>query len=121
MTTSSTLSFLPIIFSQLLSQLPVIVASIVGLVLLAGRRTGGRNAVTLAMCGFGLSAALALFIPTVYGLLSFAQIEGHIELSALSWVYPVIGILSSLLHAGVLVLFLLACLRFLRTDTLRTD
>lgn len=110
---SSALSVVPLFFSQLLSQLPVLVVCIVGLVLLAGRRAADPKAITWAMAGFGVSAGLAVFIPLLYGLLNFARMQGA-AMASITWIYPVVGFVSSLLHAATYGLFLLAFLRFCR-------
>ncbi|MFT3830093.1 MAG: hypothetical protein QM691_10360 [Opitutaceae bacterium] len=117
---SSAVSLLPMFLSQLLSQLPVIVVCIVGLALLAGRRSADAKAITWAMTGFGLTAALAISIPLLYATLSFVQVQGSLSLSSMTWVYPVIAFTSSALHALAYLLFLLAFLRFVRPAVPRT-
>ncbi len=111
---SSAFSVLPLFFSQLLSQLPTIVVCIVGLVLLAGRRSADAKAMTWAMTGFGLTAALAISIPLFYTTLNFIMAQGSISMSPMTWVYPVVGLVSSALHALAYLFFLLAFLRFVR-------
>ncbi len=110
------------IFSQLLTQIPVLAVCVVALVLLAGRRGPGAEvgALNWAMAGFGVSAALSFLLPLCYGVLTFIQVRGSLPIGSISWIYPVLGVISSLLHAGAFALFLLAFLRFLRPPSPRT-
>ncbi len=109
---------IPMIFSQLLTQIPVLVVCIVGLVVLAGRRpsAAGETATGLnwAIAGFGVSAALSFLLPLAYGVLTSVQIRGNLPVGAIRWIYPILGVISSLLHAGVYGVFLVAFLRFLK-------
>ncbi len=113
---SSSLSMIPMIFSQLLTQIPVLAVCVVGLVMLAGRRGSVTEAGALnwAMAGFGVSAALSFLLPLLYGVLTFVQVRGSLPIGSISWIYPILGVFSSLLHAGAYGLFLVAFLRFLK-------
>ncbi len=115
---SSSLSLIPMVFSQLLTQIPVLVVCIVSLVVLAGRRgtaaEANPDALNWAIVGFGVSAALSFLLPLVYGVLTFVQIHGNLPIGSIRWVYPILGVFSALLHAGAYAIFLVAYLRFLK-------
>lgn len=111
---SSLFAFLSSFFPQLLYQLPLIAVCVTAIALLAGRRAQNPEATGWAIAGFAASAALSVFFPLVYGVINLATTRGEVSYSSIAWVYPVIGVLSSLLHAGVLALLLLAFLRLLR-------
>lgn len=111
---SSTLSFLPVIFSQLLHQLPVLATCIVGITMLIGRRAQAPGAVTWAIGGFALTAAVSLLMPVAYGLVTFVQMQNNVTLGSISSLYLILGVAASLLHTVGYILFLVAFLQFLR-------
>jgi hypothetical protein len=108
------------ILSNLLTQIPVIAVCIVGIVMLAGRRAAAPTATAWAMGGFGLTAAVSILIPLTYGILTLIQMRGDMPTDSLTWIYPILGIFSSLLHTAGYVLLLIAFLQFLRPATPRT-
>jgi hypothetical protein len=110
-----------LILSNLLTQIPVVAVCIVGVAMLAGRRASAPTATAWAMGGFGLTAAISLLMPLVYGLLSFIQMRGDMPIGSISWIYPLLGIFSSLLHTAGYVLLLIAFLQFLRPAAPRTS
>lgn len=114
-------SLLPLIFSNLLTQIPVIAVCIVGVTMLAGRRAAAPTATAWAMGGFGLTAAISLLIPLAYGILSLIQMRGDMPLGSITWVYPILGVFSSLLHTAGYVLLLIAFLQLLRPAAPRTS
>lgn len=111
---SSPLSALPLIFSQLISQIPVIAVCVVAIVMLSGRRAAAPTATGWAIGAFALTGALSLLFPILYGVLMFLQRQGDMPISSISWIYPILGFAGSLLHTGAYVLLLIAFLKFLR-------
>ena len=110
-------SLLPVLFSNLLGQIPVIAVCVVGLVLLAGRRTATPQAATLAMIGFGLLAAMAFLVPLASSVLIMVQTRVDLALGSFSWVFIVLRVVSSLLHTAGIILLLMALLKALRPTT----
>lgn len=111
---ASDLSFLPMILSSLLHQLPVLITCIVAIVMLSARRPAAPQAVTWALAGFGLTAGASVVMPLAYGALTFVQMRGNLSLGSITWVYPILSFFSSLLHSAGYVLLLVALLRLLR-------
>lgn len=107
-------SLLPMLFSNLLGQIPMIAVCVVGLVMLAGRRTSSPQAVTFAMVGFGLLAAVSFLIPLASSVLMMVQMGGDYSMGSLSWVFIALRVVSTLLHTAAITLLLVALLKALR-------
>ena len=92
--------------SMLATQIPVILASLAGLIVVLTRWKQLWRAAPWALAGFGLSLALCVIIPVGQALLQAWVIE-HGAASA-TWVFAVTGFGWAFLHAAVLVALMVA-------------
>ena len=105
----------PALLTQLLTmfvgQLPILLVSLVGCMLMMGRWNDGSRAAGWALAGFGLSLALCVFVPVGQILVQKWVMNGGGGMVQRAWAFTVVGFLWSVLRAvslGCLLFALLA-------------
>lgn len=99
-------SWLTMIFSQLATQLPVIIALLAGLIVVLVRWKQGGRASPWALAGFGAYLAVSLIGPVFYAFMQYRVQEGGYQ--NVTIIYSVAGIIWSLLRAAGIVFLLVA-------------
>jgi len=96
------------IFSQLfLGSLPTLVVCLVACVIILSRGKTGSSWSIWALCGFGLGLLIALAIPITQAFVqSWLAQSGNV--AAYAWVFTVLGLFWSVLHACVYALLFVA-------------
>jgi hypothetical protein len=103
---NSTASF-TLLLSSAVTQLPILVVAVVGIVFSLMKRRQAPQAALWAILGFGLTLALCIFVPTVQTIIQLWVMEGDSPAQRAS-VFAGLGILWSLLRAISYLLLLVA-------------
>jgi hypothetical protein len=105
-------SILMMALSQFAHQIPILGVCVAAIFILLPRRSVASKAIAWAIAGFGLSAALSITLPIVYTALT--AYRAQTSSFSLTWIYSLLGVFSSLLHATSLLLLLTGFLHFCR-------
>lgn len=103
----NTASLLPQIFAQLLTQAPVLLVSLAGIIAVTVRRPAGA---AWAIAGFALAAALCVAAPVAQTLVISWATSSGLRTADTARAFAVLGFVMSALHAGSLGLLLTAVL-----------
>lgn len=103
-------ALLTTLVTLLAGQLPILLVSLVGCLMMMGRWNEGSRAAGWALLGFGLSLALCLIIPVVQTLVQNWAVQSSNSMAQRATVFTVLGLLWSVLRAATYVLLLMALL-----------
>lgn len=87
------------LFTMFLGQVPILVVSGVGCIMMMGRWNEGSRAAGWALAGFGLSLALCVLIPVGQMLVQNWVVSGGGGLAQRAWAFTVLGLVWSVLRA----------------------
>jgi hypothetical protein len=91
-------------------QLPILLVSVVGCLMMMGRWNDGSRAAGWALLGFGLSLALCVLMPVGQLLVQNWVVGSGQSMMQRAWAFTAIGFLWSVLRAVSYALLLLALL-----------
>jgi hypothetical protein len=91
-------------------QLPVLLVSAVGCLMMMGRWNEGSRAAGWALLGFGLSAALCVLMPVGQLIVQNWVVGGGAGLAQRAWALTVLAFFWSILRAVTYALLLMALL-----------
>ncbi len=97
--------------TMFVAQLPILLVSLVGCMMMMGRWNEGSRAAGWALAGFGLSLALCVLVPVGQILVQNWVVGSGGGLAQRAWAFTVLGLLWSILRAvsyGCLLFALLA-------------
>ena len=80
-------------------QLPILLVSLVGCIMMVGRWNEGSRAAGWALAGFGLSLALCVLVPVGQILVQNWVVGSGGGLAQRAWAFTVLGLLWSVLRA----------------------
>lgn len=95
---------------MLVAQLPVLIISVLGCVVIMARKNELSEAASWALMGFGLSIVLCVLIPLTQTVVQKWVMEGVTSVAQGASVFAVLGILWSILRAVSYALLLMAVL-----------
>ena len=93
------------------AQLPILLVSLAGCLMMIGRWNAGSGAAAWALAGFGLAVALCVFMPVGQMLVENWVVGSGQGMTQRAWAFTALGILWSVLRAvsyGCLLMALLA-------------
>src|ERR1044072_5837508 len=96
--------------TMFVAQLPVLLVSLVGCIMMMGRWNEGSRAAGWALAGFGLSLALCVFVPVGQILVQNWVVGGGGGIVQRAWAFTVLGLFWSVLRAVSLGCLLFALL-----------
>ena len=96
------------LISLFVAQLPILIISVLGCVVIMARKNEVGSAATWALGGFGLSILLCIVIPVVQMFVQKWVIEGGTSVGQRASVFTIIGVIWSILRAGSYALLLMA-------------
>ena len=103
-------ALLTTLVTLLAGQLPILLVSLVGCLMMMGRWNEGSRSAGWALLGFGLSLALCLIIPVVQTLVQNWAVQSGNSMAQRATVFTVLGLVWSVLRAATYVLLLMALL-----------
>lgn len=89
-------------------QLPILVVSLVGCLVMMGRWNDGSRAAGWALLGFGLSLALCVIMPVGQALVQSWVVGSGQSIMQRAWAFTALGLLWSVLRAASYALLLMA-------------
>ena len=89
-------------------QLPILVVSLVGCLVMLGRWNDGSRAAGWALLGFGLSLALCFVMPVGQALMQSWVAGSSQSMMQRAWAFTALGLLWSVLRAASYALLLMA-------------
>jgi hypothetical protein len=98
------------LISLFVAQLPVLIVSLLGCVVIVARKNELAGAASWALIGFGLSIALCILIPAGQAIVQKWVMEGGTSLAQRASVLTVLGLVWSILRAVSYALLLMAIL-----------
>jgi hypothetical protein len=98
------------LLTMLVGQLPILLVSLVGCMLMMGRWNEGSRAAGWALAGFGLSLALCVLVPVGQLLVQKWVIGGGGGIVQRAWAFTLVGFIWSILRAVSLGCLLFALL-----------
>jgi hypothetical protein len=101
-------ALLTTVISLFAGQLPILVVSLVGCLVMMGRWNDGSWAAGWALLGFGLSLALCVIMPVGQALVQRWVVGGGQSMMQRAWVFTALGLLWSVLRAASYALLLMA-------------
>lgn len=87
------------LFTMFLGQLPVLVVSLIGCMMMVGRWNEGSRAAGWALAGFGLSLALCVLVPVGQMLVQSWVIGRGEGMVQRAWAFSALGFFWSILRA----------------------
>lgn len=97
-----------VLVSMFAGQLPMLIVSVLGCVVVMARRNELGGAASWALMGFGLSALLCILIPLTQTLVQHWVLEGGASVGQRASVLTVLGLVWSVVRAVSLGLLLMA-------------
>lgn len=97
--------------TMFVAQLPILLVSVVGCMMMVGRWNEGSRAAGWALAGFGLSLALCVLMPVGQILVQNWVVGGGGGLVQRAWAFTVLGFVGAVLRAvsyGCLLMALVA-------------
>ena len=101
---------LTLLLTMFVGQLPILLVSLVGCMLMVGRWNEGSRAAGWALAGFGLSLALCVLVPVGQVLVQNWVVGGGGGIAQRAWAFTVVAFLWSVLRAVSLGCLLYALL-----------
>jgi hypothetical protein len=101
---------LTLLLTMFVGQLPILLVSLVGCMLMLGRWNEGSRAAGWALAGFGLSLALCVFVPVGQVLVQKWVMSGGGGIVQRAWAFTLMGFVWSVLRAVSLGCLLFALL-----------
>ena len=98
------------LLSLLAAQVPILLVSLLGCIMMMGRWNEGSAGAGWALSGFGLSLALCVLIPVVQTIVQKWAIEGGHSIGQRASVFTALAVVWSVLRAGSYALLLMAVL-----------
>jgi uncharacterized Tic20 family protein len=99
------------LLSLFVAQLPILIVSVLGCLVVGARRDEFRGATAWALMGFGLSVVLCIVMPVVQTLVQRWVVEGGGSMAQRASVFTILGVAWSVLRAtsyGLLLMALVA-------------
>jgi hypothetical protein len=87
------------LLTMFVGQLPVLLVSLAGCIMMVGRWNEGSRAAGWALAGFGLSLALCVLVPVGQILVQNWVVGSGGGLAQRAWAFTVLGLLWSVLRA----------------------
>ena len=103
-------ALLTTLLTLLAGQLPILLVSLVGCLMMIGRWNEGSRAAGWALLGFGLSLALCVLIPVVQTIVQNWAVQGGNSMAQRATVFTGLALVWSVLRAGTYALLLMALL-----------
>jgi hypothetical protein len=97
-----------VLLSLLVGQLPMLIVSLLGCVVILGRKDELGSAASWALMGFGLSILVCILIPSAQTLVQKWVLEGRPSVTQRASVLTVLGLIWSVLRAISVGLLLMA-------------
>lgn len=99
-----------IFFSMFLYQVPGLLVCTVAMVVIFMNWKRSGPASLLALLGFGLIMFVSIFSPVVNTAIQYWIINNleHANSAGRTWIYPVVGVISTVMHAVALLMLLAA-------------
>jgi hypothetical protein len=91
-------------------QLPILLVSVVGCLMMVGRWNGGSRAAGWAVLGFGLALALCVLVPIGQLIVQNWVVGSGQSMVQRAWAFTAVGFLWSVLRALTYALLLVALL-----------
>jgi hypothetical protein len=101
---------LTVLLSLFVAQLPILIVSLLGCVVIVARKNDLGAAFSWALMGFGLSIVLCILIPLTQMLVQKWAFESGESMAQRASVFTVLGLVWSLLRAVTYGLLLMAVL-----------
>ena len=101
-------SQLTALVSMFVGQLPILIISLLGCVVIMGRKNELGDAAAWALMGFGLSIVLCVLIPLAQTFVQKWVLEGGTSVAQRASVFTVLGLVWSILRAVSYGLLLMA-------------
>lgn len=101
-------ALLTTILTLFVGQLPILLVSLVGCLMMVGGWNEGSRAAGWALFGFGLSLALCVLMPIGQALVQSWVIGNGQSMVQRAWVFTALGFLWSVLRAASYALLLMA-------------
>lgn len=89
-------------------QLPILLVSLVGCLMMLGRWNEGSSAAGWALLGFGLSLALCVIMPVGQALVQSWVVGSGQGMVQRAWAFTTLGLVWSVLRAATYALLLMA-------------
>ena len=102
---------LTVLLSLFVAQLPVLIISLLGCVVIVARKNELSGAASWALMGFGLSIMLCILIPAAQAIVQKWVMEGGTSVAQRASIFTVLGVVWSILRAvsyGLLLMAILA-------------
>jgi hypothetical protein len=96
------------LLTMFLSQLPILLVSLVGCLMMVGRWNEGSHAAGWALLGFGLSLVLCVLVPVGQLLVQNWVVGSGQSIAQRAWAFTALGLLWSILRALSYGLLLMA-------------
>jgi uncharacterized Tic20 family protein len=96
------------LLSLFVAQLPILIVSVLGCLVVGTRREEFAGAAMWALMGFGLSVILCIVIPVAQALIQKWVVEGGGSMAQRASVFTVVGVVWSVLRAASYALLLMA-------------
>ena len=87
------------LFTMFLGQVPILVVSVLGCMMMVGRWNEGSRAAGWALAGFGLSLALCVLVPVGQILLQNWVVGSGGGIAQRAWAFTALGFFWSVLRA----------------------
>jgi len=101
---------LSVLLSLFVAQLPVLIVSVLGCVVIVARKNELAGAASWALMGFGLSIVLCILIPAAQTIVQKWVMEGGTSVAQRASLFTVLGVVWSILRAVSYALLLAALL-----------
>lgn len=89
-------------------QLPILLVSLVGCLVMMGRWNDGSRAAGWALLGFGLSLALCVIMPVGQAVVQSWVVGSGQSMAQRAWAFTALGLVWSVLRAATYALLLMA-------------
>jgi hypothetical protein len=103
-------ALLTTVLTLLAGQLPILLVSVVGCLMMMGRWNEGSRAAGWALLGFGLSLVLCVLMPVGQALVQSWVVGNGQSIGQRAWAFTALGLFWSVLRAATYALLLLALL-----------
>jgi hypothetical protein len=103
-------ALLTTLFTLLAGQLPILLVSLVGCLMMLGRWNEGSRVAGWALLGFGLSLVLCLLIPVMQTVVQSWAVQSGNSMAERATVFTGLALVWSVLRAGTYALLLMALL-----------
>lgn len=99
---------LTVLLSLFVAQLPILIMSVLGCMVVGARKDEFAGAATWALMGFGLSVILCIVMPLAQTLIQKWVMAGGTSMGQRASVFTVVGVVWSVLRAASYALLLMA-------------